>query len=69
MTAADEVLAIENIEILRQNGFEVEVEDEDEVGGHRLKLVAQPVSKDTAFDMKGASEYMFQCEIWMIVRS
>jgi len=54
LTAADELLAIENIEILRQNGFEVgEVDDPNTGLGHRLQLVAQPVSKNTDFDMKG----------------
>jgi hypothetical protein len=39
---------------LQQNGFEVEVNDEETRGqGSRLKLVAQPVSKSTVFDMKG----------------
>jgi DNA mismatch repair protein PMS2 len=54
LTAADELLAIENIEMLRQNGFEVvEVDDPNTGLGHRLQLVAQPVSKSTDFDMKG----------------
>jgi DNA mismatch repair protein PMS2 len=54
LTASDELLAIENIDILRQNGFEVEVDSEGEHGrGNRLKLVAQPISKRTVFDMKG----------------
>jgi DNA mismatch repair protein PMS2 len=56
LTAADELLAIENIEILRQNGFEVgEVDDPNTGVGHRLQLVAQPVSKSTDFDMKGVT--------------
>jgi DNA mismatch repair protein PMS2 len=54
LTAADELLAIENIEMLRQNGFEVgEVDDLNTGLGHRLQLVARPVSKGTDFDMKG----------------
>jgi DNA mismatch repair protein PMS2 len=54
LTAADEMLAMENIEVLQQNGFEVDVDDDTGSGlGHRLKLVAQPVSKSTTFDMKG----------------
>ncbi|KAJ7590681.1 DNA mismatch repair protein [Mycena floridula] len=58
LTAADEMLAIENIEVLRQNGFEIDVEDEIENDGpsSRLKLVAQPVSKSTTFDMKDLEE-------------
>lgn len=64
LTAADELLAIENIDVLRRNGFEVDVDgDWDGVPGQgRLKLISQPVSKRTDFDMKG--------DIWMIsVRS
>ena len=62
MTAADELTAVENIDVLRQNGFEVEVETPenvdpeemecDDVQG-KLKLLALPVSKSTTFDMKG----------------
>jgi len=56
LTAADELLAIENMDVLRQNGFEVEVDNEE--GHHHLKLVAQPVSKDTTFDMKDLEELL-----------
>ena len=38
--------------VLQQNGFEVAVE-EDQPAGRRLKLVAQPVSKNTEFDIQG----------------
>ena len=45
---------MENVAVLRQNGFEVEVDDEGECGqGCRLKLIAQPISKSTVLDMKG----------------
>ncbi len=51
------MVAIENMDVLRQNGFEVEDADDDEVqemgSGGRLRLVAQPVSKSTEFDIKG----------------
>ncbi|KAF7296343.1 hypothetical protein HMN09_01104400 [Mycena chlorophos] len=74
LTAADELLALEKIEVLRQNGFEVEVQtepataitsqvdsdSEDTVDTSattpRLALTAQPVSKDTVFDMKDLEE-------------
>lgn len=48
------MLAIENMDVLKRNGFEIDL-DEDPAPGlaHRLKLVAQPVSKSTVFDMKG----------------
>jgi len=60
LTAADELLAVENIEVLRQNGFDVNVDEDAGSGlGHRLELVAQPVSKSTNFDMKGAIFSLF----------
>jgi hypothetical protein len=53
LTAADELLAIENIEVLRKNGFEIEI-DEVSVGqGSRLHLTAKPTSGSTDFDIKG----------------
>jgi DNA mismatch repair protein PMS2 len=56
LTASDELLAIEHMDVLRQNGFEVEVDDQGECGqGSRLKLTAQPISKSTVFDTKGWS--------------
>ena len=68
LTAADELVAKENISILKENGFEVVSgsSPEDRHGldpdggdhkaeheGGKLHLVAQPVSKNTVFDMKG----------------
>ena len=48
------MLAADNIELLKQNGFEVEIADDVGSGQrNRLNLVAQPVSKSTVFDMKG----------------
>ncbi|GLB43816.1 putative DNA mismatch repair protein [Lyophyllum shimeji] len=44
LTASDELLALENMDVLRQNGFEVEEADVDEV------------SKSTVFDMKDLEE-------------
>jgi DNA mismatch repair protein PMS2 len=56
LTAGDEIVAVENIDILRSNGFEVEI-DEDQIPGRgeRIKLSAMPVSKETTFDFKGES--------------
>lgn len=57
LTAADEILAVENIDVLKRNGFEVTRQsghDDDDEG--RLHLIAQPVSKDTVFDMKDLEE-------------
>lgn len=60
LAAADEMIARENIDILRQNGFEIavkggdnDVDDEESEVRERVYLVAQPVSKSTVFDMKG----------------
>ncbi|KJA16757.1 hypothetical protein HYPSUDRAFT_147301 [Hypholoma sublateritium FD-334 SS-4] len=57
LTASDEMLAKENIDILKQNGFEIDVDPEDAISeGSRLMLTAQPVSKSTTFDMKDLEE-------------
>ncbi|KAH0579376.1 hypothetical protein H2248_003513 [Termitomyces sp. 'cryptogamus'] len=58
LTASDELVALENMDVLRRNGFEVEeVGEDDEVRqGARLRLIAQPVSKSTTFDMKDLEE-------------
>lgn len=51
-------MALDNLDVLRQNGFEVEVADESvsDLRRHRLSLVAQPVSKSTAFDLRDLEE-------------
>jgi len=52
LTASDELLAMENIAVLRQNWFEVEVDSGGECEqGCRLNLIAQPIR--TIFDVKG----------------
>ncbi|EKM52503.1 uncharacterized protein PHACADRAFT_260955, partial [Phanerochaete carnosa HHB-10118-sp] len=61
LTASDELLALENIDILRQNGFEIDTEGGSEEQGEsrrRLRLVAQPVSKSTVFDIKDLEELL-----------
>ncbi|KAF8577108.1 hypothetical protein K439DRAFT_1365464 [Ramaria rubella] len=59
LTAADELLAIENIDVLHRNGFELIINDDTHPGhGERVKLVAQPVSKGTTFDMKDLEELL-----------
>ncbi|KAI0823883.1 hypothetical protein BC628DRAFT_1382209 [Trametes gibbosa] len=57
LTAADELVALENIDILRQNGFELEV-CEDRPPGQRLRLDARPISKSTVFDTKDLEELL-----------
>lgn len=62
LTASDEMLAIENIDILRQNGFEIDMGAESDCQhGTRLKLTAQPISKSTVFGMKGLSGSRVSC--------
>ncbi|KAI0798252.1 hypothetical protein C8Q75DRAFT_845669 [Abortiporus biennis] len=58
LTAADELHAAENVDVLRQNGFEINVDDDMDLVGHKLKLVAQPISKDIVFDMKDLEELL-----------
>lgn len=57
LTAADELVALENMSVLQQNGFEVAIEEEQSVG-RRLRLVAQPVSKNTEFDIQDLEEIL-----------
>jgi len=48
------MVALENIDVLQQNAFEIDVDAENSTGqGRKLKLTAQPVSKNTTFGMKG----------------
>ncbi|CCM04153.1 uncharacterized protein FIBRA_06315 [Fibroporia radiculosa] len=59
LTAADELLARENVNVLKQNGFEVELSPDDGCGGaRRLQLIAQPTSKETVFDVKDLEELL-----------
>lgn len=54
LTAGDEIVAIENLDILKTNGFEVIVDEDKAPGrGERIALSAMPVSKETTFDFKG----------------
>ncbi|KAH9977464.1 hypothetical protein BJV74DRAFT_781094 [Russula compacta] len=57
LTAADELVALENMGVLQKNGFEVAL-DEDQPAGRRLKLLAQPVSKNTEFDIQDLEEIL-----------
>ena len=48
------MIARDHLDVLRQNGFEVEDSGTgNDSDGARLRLVAQPVSKSTTFDMRG----------------
>lgn len=56
LTAGDEIVAMENLEVLKANGFEVTIDEDKPPGrGERVHLAAMPVSKDTTFDFKGKS--------------
>ncbi|KLO10376.1 hypothetical protein SCHPADRAFT_832663 [Schizopora paradoxa] len=64
LTAADELIAIENADVLRENGFEISVANDDEdrsrSSGHvsRVTLVSHPVSGKVVFDMKDLEELL-----------
>ncbi|KAK0556610.1 ATP-binding mismatch repair protein [Tilletia horrida] len=53
MTVSDELIAAEHIDTLMRNGFEIAI-DEDARPGSKLKLIAQPMSKNTTLGPKGA---------------
>ena len=50
------MLVVENIEVLRQNGFDVSISQDESSDEARLALSAQPISKDKVFDFKGQSQ-------------
>jgi DNA mismatch repair protein PMS2 len=50
------MVATDNIDVLRKNGFELDI-DEKALSGSRLMLTAQPVNKSTVFDLKGNSDF------------
>ena len=48
---------MENLDVLRANGFEVKVDEDRAPGrGERVSLTAMPVSKETTFDFTGGSD-------------
>ncbi|GAA6036714.1 hypothetical protein JCM8097_003443 [Rhodosporidiobolus ruineniae] len=53
----DEITAMEHLDLLRLNGFDVVVDEEADVG-ERVKLLAQPVSKNTVFDVGDFEELL-----------
>ncbi|KAG8736612.1 hypothetical protein FRC10_009129 [Ceratobasidium sp. 414] len=59
----DELIALDNLEVLKKNGFVVQV-DKDAPEGERpkLRLAAQPMSKNTMFDMKDLEEILHQMQ-------
>ncbi|KAF7730316.1 Mismatch repair endonuclease pms2, partial [Apophysomyces ossiformis] len=58
LTAAEELVVMENVEILRANGFDVRIDPEAEPT-RRVQVVSQPASKNTMFDSRDFSELVF----------
>ncbi|KAI9244490.1 hypothetical protein BDA99DRAFT_296596 [Phascolomyces articulosus] len=58
LTVAEELVAIENAEILRANGFELEI-DPDKEPTQRIRVVSQPISRNVLFDKRDFSELVF----------
>ncbi|KAI0030485.1 MutL C terminal dimerization domain-containing protein, partial [Vararia minispora EC-137] len=56
LSAADELVAIENAEVLKQNGFEIEVHPDGGEGGRRVRLVGWPEHKGTTFEHRDLEE-------------
>lgn len=52
LTASEEMVAMDNVEILKANGFDIEV-DENAPPTQKIKIVSQPTSKNTIFSTKG----------------
>ncbi|KAG9123239.1 hypothetical protein FRC07_000063 [Ceratobasidium sp. 392] len=63
LSIVDELTALDNLDVLKKNGFVVQV-DKDAPEGERpkLRLAAQPSSKDTMFDMKDLEEILHQMQ-------
>ena len=54
LTVRDEIIAMDNLDILKSNGFEVSVDEDKAPGrGERISLMAMPISQETTFDFKG----------------
>ncbi|KAG8688469.1 hypothetical protein FRC11_005408, partial [Ceratobasidium sp. 423] len=61
LSIVDELTAIDNMDVLNKNGFVIQVDKEAEEGERpKVRLVAQPMSKDTMFDMKDLEEILNQ---------
>lgn len=60
LTAADELMAIDNMDILNRNGFDIVIDDSEDRdhSKSRLSLVGQPVSKSVTFNMKDLEEIL-----------
>ncbi|WVQ82773.1 hypothetical protein IAT38_004905 [Cryptococcus sp. DSM 104549] len=59
LTAGDEIVAMENLDILHSNGFGVKIDEEKPAGrGERVSLMAMPISKDTVFDFRDLEQLL-----------
>ncbi|WWC86301.1 uncharacterized protein L201_001174 [Kwoniella dendrophila CBS 6074] len=59
LTAGDEIVAMENLDILSKNGFDVKIDEDALPGrGERISLLAMPVSKETTFDFKDLEQLL-----------
>ncbi|KAM5530133.1 hypothetical protein V8D89_016211 [Ganoderma adspersum] len=70
LTAVDELVALENMDVLHQNGFELDIAD-DRPAGQRVRMTAHPVSGTTTFDAKDLEELlhlMHDCPSGQMVR-
>jgi DNA mismatch repair protein PMS2 len=64
LSIVDELTALDHIDVLKKNGFVLQVDKEAPEGERpKVRLVAQPMSKNTMFDMKGESDslVLFPC--------
>lgn len=57
LTAAAEITAIEHLELLEFNGFSVQIDEAAKVG-QRVRLLAQPVSGNIAWDVSDLEELL-----------
>lgn len=54
LPSADEITAMENLDILAANGFGLSVDEDAPYGrGARIRLTSMPISKETIFDVSG----------------
>jgi DNA mismatch repair protein PMS2 len=52
LTASEEMVAMDNLDILKSNGFDIQI-DEDAPPTQKIRINSQPVSKNTMFNTKG----------------
>ncbi|KAH8921154.1 hypothetical protein BT69DRAFT_1308868 [Atractiella rhizophila] len=57
LSTSDEVVAMDNLSRIRDSGFDISI-DYDAPAGHRISLLAMPISKDVIFDDKDLEELL-----------